>query len=130
MEQRQIIILLLVLAAAALLFLLFRAWKKRQDKDVYVIKEEDKLHITMENKDLRAVAEILLAGLGGRENITSVEADGTRLKAAILEYGKVDEKKLREAKAGGILRPSKTAVHIIIGPMAEEVAAELRKELS
>ena len=94
-----------------------------------MIKEEDKLHVTLESSDYGRVAAILLEGLGGRENLVSSAVDGTRLKLEIRQYDAVDEKKLRSAGVGGVLRPSKTAVHIIIGSSAPEVKAALDSRL-
>lgn len=41
----------------------------------------------------------------------------------------LDEKKIRSAQVGGVLRPGKNAVQIIIGPSVEPVENELHKLL-
>ena len=69
------------------------------------------------------------ACLGGRENVSEVQHDGARLKVAIRQYDAVDEKKIRSAQVGGVLRPGKNAVQIIIGPSVEPVENELHKLL-
>ena len=126
---------LLIVAAIAVLFAVIVGYniyksikRKNADKLSMKINEDEKLHITLDNKaDMEEVARIILEGLGGESNVKEVAHDGTRLKIQIKEYGAVDEKKIRSAKVGGVLRPSKTAVHIIIGSEVEPVEAELKK---
>ena len=126
---------LLIVAAIAVLFAVIVGYniyksikRKNADKLSMKINEDEKLHITLDNKaDMEEVARIILEGLGGESNVKEVAHDGTRLKIQINEYGAVDEKKIRSAKVGGVLRPSKTAVHIIIGSEVEPVEAELKK---
>ncbi len=117
-------VLVLVIAAV-----LLRRFLKGKDRGKYVIREEDKLHVRLESSDYDHVADILLEGLGGKENLAETAVDGTRLKLVIRRYDAVDEKKLRSAGVGGVLRPSKTAVHIIVGSSAAEVKAALDSRL-
>ncbi len=134
MDNNTILIIALVVAALAIIigFSIYKSIKRKNaDKLSMKISEDEKLHITLDNKaDMEEVARIILEGLGGESNVKNVEHDGTRLKIQINEYGAVDEKKIRSAKVGGVLRPSKTAVHIIIGSEAEPVETELKKLLN
>ncbi|MBP3239842.1 MAG: PTS transporter subunit EIIB [Oribacterium sp.] len=131
MDRDMIMIVAAVAAVAAVIigYSIYRSVKRKNaDKLSMKIAEDDKLHITLDNKaDMEEVARIILEGLGGRGNVQSVDHDGARLKVQINEYGAVDEKKIRSAKVGGVLRPSKTAVHIIIGSEVEPVETELKK---
>lgn len=131
MDRDMIMIVAAVAAVAAVIigYSIYRSVKRKNaDKLSMKIAEDDKLHITLDNKaDMEEVARIILEGLGGSGNVQSVDHDGARLKVQINEYGAVDEKKIRTAKVGGVLRPSKTAVHIIIGSEVEPVETELKK---
>ncbi|OON87724.1 hypothetical protein BXO88_03395 [Oribacterium sp. C9] len=131
MDRDMILIIAAVAAVVAVMigYSIYRSIKRKNaDKLSMKIAEDDKLHITLDNKaDMEEVARIILEGLGGSSNVQKVEHDGARLKVQINEYGAVDEKKIRAAKVGGVLRPSKTAVHIIIGSEAEPVETELKK---
>lgn len=126
-----IIAAIAIVAVAVIGYNIYRSIKRKNaDKLSMKISEDEKLHITLDNKaDMEEVARIILEGLGGESNVKGVDHDGTRLKVQINEYGAVDEKKIRSAKVGGVLRPSKTAVHIIIGSEVEPVEAELKKML-
>lgn len=129
--------MLLILAAAAVVLLLAAGYmvhksikRKNADKLTMELREDEKLHITLDDRsDAAEVARILLEGLGGRENVSSVQHDGGRLKVGILQYDAVDEKKIRSARVGGVLRPGKNAVQIIIGPAVEPVEQAVQKLL-
>ena len=134
MLNTQIIIMAvvaLVLLLAVVLYIVQRNHKRKNaDKLQMKIREDEKLHITLDDKsDAAEVARIILEGLGGRENVSEVQHDGARLKVAIRQYDAVDEKKIRSAQVGGVLRPGKNAVQIIIGPSVEPVENELHKLL-
>ncbi|SFG31710.1 hypothetical protein [Oribacterium sp. WCC10] len=131
MDRNTILIIIAVVAVLAIIigYNIYKSVKRKNaDKLSMKIEEDEKLHITLDNKaDTEEVARIILEGLGGCGNVLDVSHDGARLKARIREYGAVDEKKIRTAKVGGVLRPSKTAVHIIVGSLAEPVETELKK---
>ena len=121
----------LVLLLAVGLYIVQRNQKRKNaDKLSMKLREDEKLHITLDDQsDAAEVARIILEGLGGRENVSEVQRDGARLKVAIRQYDAVDEKKIRSAQVGGVLRPGKNAVQIIIGPSVEPVENELHKLL-
>jgi PTS system N-acetylglucosamine-specific IIC component len=75
----------------------------------------------------RALAYV--AGLGGKANLTLVEACATRLRVLVKESARVDEGALKAAGARGVIRPSDGSVHVVIGPTADAVADEINDEL-
>ncbi len=130
-QQQMILIALAVVLVLAAAFFIYRNVRRKANDDKIRLKlrEDEKLHVSLDNADIVKVAEIILRGLGGKENVVSVDNDASRLKAQIRAYDRVDEKCIRSAAVGAVLRPSKTAVHIIIGSEVEEVTAEIRKLL-
>ena len=96
----------------------------REEEDT----EEDR-KATLANDDFTKVAEIILEGLGGRENVTSLDNCITRLRMEIKDYTQVDEKKIISAGVAGVMRPSKTAVQVVVGTKVQFVADELKKML-
>lgn len=96
----------------------------REDEDA----EEDKRAV-LANDDFTRVAEIILEGLGGKENVTSLDNCITRLRMEIKDYTQVDEKKIKSAGVAGVMRPSKTAVQVVVGTKVQFVADELKKML-
>ena len=89
--------------------------------------EEEKLELA--NDDFTAIAERVLAGLGGKDNIVEVDYCATRLRTEIKDYTLVDEKAIKNAGVAGVVRPSKTAVQVIVGPKVQFVHDELKKLL-
>lgn len=71
-------------------------------------------------------ADELLFALGGKENIEKMDACITRLRLEVKDPNRVDDSKLRQLGALGIVRMGK-AVQVIFGTTAEAIEAELRK---
>lgn len=89
--------------------------------------DEDETTVKLANNDFTEVARIVLEGVGGKENVASIDNCITRLRLEIKDYTKVDEKKIKSAGVAGVIRPSKTAVQVIIGTKVQFVADEFKK---
>ncbi|MDO5737882.1 MAG: N-acetylglucosamine-specific PTS transporter subunit IIBC [Eubacteriales bacterium] len=75
------------------------------------------------------MAETILAGLGGKENIENLDYCITRLRVEVKDNLLVNENKIKEAQVAGIVRPSKSNVQVIIGPQVQAVKDEMDKML-
>ena len=84
-------------------------------------------NLSKENKGFKKTAEIILEGLGGKDNIVSIDNCITRLRLEVKDISKVDEAKIKTAKVSGILKPGKNSIQIIIGANVQFVADELKK---
>ena len=87
----------------------------------------DETKVTLSNDNFTEIAKIVLEGVGGKENVASVDNCITRLRLEIKDYTQVDEKKIKSAGVAGVIRPSKTAVQVIIGTKVQFVADEFKK---
>lgn len=96
----------------------------REDDDI-----EAEKSVKLANNDFTQVASIILEGLGGKANVTSLDNCITRLRLEIKDYTKVDEKKIKSAGIAGVIRPSKTSVQVIVGTKVQFVADEMKKML-
>ena len=96
----------------------------REDDDVEAEKKA-----VLSNSNFTEVASIILEGLGGKGNVKSLDNCITRLRLEINDYTKVDEKKIKSAGVAGVMRPSKTAVEVIVGTKVQFVADEMKKML-
>lgn len=127
--SRTFLIIPLGIGAALVFYLVFRfaipaldlKTPGREDED------EDETKIELANNDFTAMAAIIMEGLGGKENVTSVDNCITRLRLEIRDYTAVDEKKIKSAGVNGVIRPSKTSVQVVIGPKVQFVADEFKK---
>lgn len=88
---------------------------------------EDELKIELANDDYTAMAEIILEGLGGKDNIVSIDHCITRLRLEVKDRLLVDEKKIKSSGASGVIRPGKTSVQVVIGPKVQFVHDEFKK---
>ena len=97
----------------------------REDEDA----EAAEANITLANNDFTAIAAGVLAAVGGKDNVANVDYCATRLRFEIKDHTAVDEKAVKKAGAAGVIRPSKTACQVVIGPKVQFVYDELKKML-
>nr|WP_295671082.1 N-acetylglucosamine-specific PTS transporter subunit IIBC [Sphingomonas sp.] len=90
-------------------------------------------------RDLRIKAEAAAKGprgaafveaLGGAANLKSVAACTTRLRLIVADQGTVDDARLKALGAHGLIRPSANALQIVLGPIADVVAVEIRDAIA
>jgi PTS system N-acetylglucosamine-specific IIC component len=89
--------------------------------------QEGEMKIELSNNDFTAMAEIILAGLGGKDNVVSIDHCITRLRLEVKDRLLVDENKIKSSGASGVIRPGKTSVQVIIGPKVQFVYDEFKK---
>lgn len=94
----------------------------REDDD----EEAEKLAV-LANNDYTEVAKIILEGIGGKENVTSIDNCITRLRLEIKDQARVNEKKIKSAGIAGVIRPGKNSVQVIVGTKVQFVADEFKK---
>jgi PTS system N-acetylglucosamine-specific IIC component len=71
-----------------------------------------------------------VAALGGPSNLKGIDACTTRLRLSLGDASNIDEPALRALGARGIVRPGGNALQVVLGPIADQVAAELRAAAS
>ena len=89
--------------------------------------QDGEMTIELANDDYTAMAQVILEGLGGKENVTSIDHCITRLRLEVKDRLLVDEKKIKASGASGVIRPGKTSVQVIIGPKVQFVYDEFKK---
>ena len=123
------LILPLGAAAAVVFYLVFRFAITKWDLKTPGREDdqEGEMKIELANDDYTAMAQIILEGLGGKENLTSIDHCITRLRLEVKDRLLVDEKKIKSSGASGVIRPGKTSVQVIIGPKVQFVYDEFKK---
>lgn len=94
----------------------------REDEDTEAEKQA-----VLANDNFTEVARVILEGVGGKENVTSIDNCITRLRLEIKDYTKVDEKKIKSAGVAGVIRPGQKSVQVIVGTKVQFVADEFKK---
>lgn len=132
-------ILPLGLAAFALFYFAFRAMIRKFDPPVPGREPEELAETasaapespegmaaeTVEGVDLAA----LFKGLGGSENIRTLDNCATRLRQELKDPGLLDEKALKAAGAKGVIRPGRDSAQVIIGLKVQAVADAMRRKM-
>ena len=75
-------------------------------------------------------AGALIAALGGGANLRVVDACTTRLRLELVDPAAVDEPRLMQAGARGVVHPGGNALQVVLGPQADQVAGEMRAWLA
>jgi PTS system N-acetylglucosamine-specific IIC component len=70
-----------------------------------------------------------VAAMGGSTNLTEIAACTTRLRLIVADPAQVDEPALKRLGARGILRPSPSGVQVVVGPVADTIAMEMREAI-
>ena len=94
----------------------------REDDDVEAEKK-----VVLSNDNFTEVAAIILEGVGGKDNVVSIDNCVTRLRLEVKDYTVVDEAKIKSAGIAGVIRPGKTSVQVIVGTKVQFVADEFKK---
>ena len=123
------LIIPLGIAAFAVFYVVFRfaitKWDLktpgREDEDL-----EAEKAVKLSNNDYTAVAAKILEGLGGKDNVTSIDNCVTRLRLEIKDQALVDEKVIKSAGVAGVVRPGKNSVQVIVGTKVQFVADEFK----
>ena len=89
--------------------------------------EEEENKIELSNDDFTTMAQFILEGLGGKENIKEYDYCATRVRVEVNDYTQVDEKTIKKAGIAGVVRPSKSTVQVIVGPKVQFVFDEIKK---
>ncbi|AZQ77015.1 PTS sugar transporter subunit IIB [Flaviflexus ciconiae] len=70
-------------------------------------------------------AQSIIAGLGGKDNISTVEACITRIRAVVNSVDAVSEEALRESGAFGVVVQANNVVQVVVGPEAEDIVERM-----
>lgn len=69
----------------------------------------------------------LVEALGGAANLVSVDACTTRLRLVVADQARVQPAALKRLGAHGVIQPTATTVQVVLGPVADQVAGEIKR---
>ena len=70
-----------------------------------------------------------ISALGGAINLRAVEACTTRLRLTVADPAAINENALKPLGSRGVLKLADGAVQVVVGPIADQLAAEIRAAL-
>ena len=74
--------------------------------------------------DADETSRLILEGLGGQENIATLDCCATRLRVTVKDGSLVDEGKLRDSGAAGVIKKA-GGVQVVYGPQVSVIKSEL-----
>jgi N-acetylglucosamine PTS system EIICBA or EIICB component len=84
--------------------------------------------VTAQQADLTERAHNILLALGGKENITSLDACITRLRVAVKDMSLVNEGRLKQLGATGVMKMDAVSLQVIVGTVADPLASYINRE--
>ncbi|MHB8816916.1 MAG: N-acetylglucosamine-specific PTS transporter subunit IIBC, partial [Steroidobacteraceae bacterium] len=75
-------------------------------------------------------ARSYITALGGAGNLDSVTACTTRLRLIVRTQDTVDMQALKRLGVRGVVKPSATALQVVVGPTADQLASEIREAMA
>lgn len=75
------------------------------------------------------MAKKVLQNIGGKENLVDYENCMTRLRLVVKDAAKVDEDKIKQTGAHGVVKIDNEHVQIVIGPQVSKVFTEFKKQV-
>lgn len=94
--------------------------------------EETKLYTRKDVNERKAntsVSELIIKGLGGKENISDLDCCATRLRITVKNSGKVSESLLKQSGAAGVIIKG-NGVQVIYGPKVTVIKSNLEDYLN
>jgi PTS system N-acetylglucosamine-specific IIC component len=116
------------LAYFALYFVLFRWFILRFDLKT-LGREPDDTGVAGDAGKGGNSASRWIRALGDAANLRAVEACTTRLRLTLTDPARIDEPALKSLGSRGVLKLADGAVQVVVGPIADQLAAEIRAAL-
>lgn len=127
LAARPLGLLLVGIVYSLLYYFLFRAtigWLNIKTPGREVISDSSNTDIVTRSG---AAADTYIKGLGGASNLAAVEACTTRLRLRLRDMSLIDENLLKAAGAKGSIKVSSEDLQVVVGPIADILASEIRQ---
>jgi len=129
LSTKPLLLLPIGLAYFAIYYFVF-SWAIRRFNLMTPGREADELAAVIDSPSGNvSKAEAFVTALGGADNISQVDACTTRLRLALADPARANDAALKRLGARGVLRPGGSALQVILGPIADMVAGEIRTHL-
>jgi PTS system N-acetylglucosamine-specific IIC component len=75
------------------------------------------------------LAKEYIVKLGGKSNITAIDACITRIRLTVENSSIINDDDLKSLGASGVIRPSKKNMQLVVGTKADIIADAIKKQL-
>ncbi len=124
--QRPLLLIPIGVAYFLLYYVVFRVCIVRLNLSTPGREADDKLAQTSAPASVGNRGSAFVHSLGGAGNLTEVAACTTRLRLSLLDNRAIDESALKRLGSRGLLRSGVTGLQVVLGPIADQVAGEIR----
>ena len=114
---------------APIYYFVFKWYLSRKNISIEVSEEDDDSDdsgMSLSEKQ-RQTAALVIEGLGGFENVVTVNNCISRLRVDVKDMSLVKEDILKKTGSMGIVKPSDTHIQVIYGPKVETIADAVRQ---
>ena len=88
--------------------------------------DDEAVPVQAQTTDRTELAKQYLEVLGGQDNLVTIDACITRLRLTLKDRSIVDERKLKALGAAGVVKLGEQNLQVILGPLAEIIAGEMK----
>jgi PTS system N-acetylglucosamine-specific IIC component len=129
LSTRPLMLIPVGLAYFALYYFLFRFCILRFDLKTLGREAEGSVVAAVDDGKNSTPALGWIRALGDAGNLRAVEACTTRLRLVLADVNRIDEPALAALGSRGVLRLADGAVQVVVGPIADQLASEIRAQL-
>lgn len=124
--QRPLLLIPIGVAYFVLYYVVFRVCIVRLNLSTPGREADDSLAQASAPAAIGARGGAFVSALGGAANLTEVTACTTRLRLSLVDNRAIDEPALARLGSRGLLRSAGTGLQVVLGPIADQVAGEIR----
>lgn len=94
----------------------------------YNAKKDGEVSVNNKKSDANSTSKLILEGLGGKENIVSLDCCATRLRVSVKNGEIVQDSLLKQSGAAGVIKKG-TGIQVVYGPQVAVIKSELEDYL-
>ncbi|HLS08509.1 PTS transporter subunit EIIC [Lentibacillus sp.] len=102
---------------------------REDDKEFSEEREEQEKDLELSHGKYEYMAKKVLQNVGGKDNLVDYENCMTRLRLVVKDASLVDEEKIKQTGAHGVVKVDNEHVQIVIGPEVSHVFQEFKKQV-
>lgn len=88
--------------------------------------EESETLSNLGNSELDVKAAEILDAIGNKENIDNIDACVTRIRLTVKDSSKIDEKRLKQIGATGVMKMGDKNFQIVVGTVADPLVTHMK----
>src|SRR5699024_6035272 len=102
---------------------------REDDKEFSEEREEQEEALELSHGKYEYMAKKILENVGGKANLVDYENCMTRLRLVLKDASIVDEDKIKQTGAHGIVKVDNEHVQVVVGPEVSNVYEEFKKQI-